>query len=124
MGEAQIVSDVQLAVSRIVQWERDVREALLRGQTRMRTLDRVHRALGTIERCQILTSEEALNCLSAIRFGIQQGILDGIQVADLNKALLLTQPAHLQRFTKERLDAAARDQRRAALLRNILGCEP
>jgi protein arginine kinase len=123
-SEAQIVGDVQLAVSRLVQWERDFREALLRDQSRLRTLDRVHRALGTIERCQILTSEEALNCLSAIRFGVQQGLLEGIAIANVNKALLLTQPAHLQRFTKERLDAAGRDQRRAALLRNILGCEP
>ena len=33
-----------LAVGRIVQWEREVREALLRGSARMRTLDKVHRA--------------------------------------------------------------------------------
>lgn len=123
-SENQIASDVFLAVSRIVQWEREVRDALLRGSSRMRTLDRIHRALGVIERAQILTSEETLNCLSALRFGVQQGVLDGITVADLNRALLLSQPAHLQRFARERLDTGARDQRRASLLRQILGCEP
>lgn len=122
--EPQLQSDVHLAVSRIVQWEREVRDALLRGSSRPRTLDRVHRALGTLERAQILSSEEALGCLSALRFGIHHGLVDGFDIPSLNKALLLSQPAHLQRFTQERLDPEERDQRRAKLLREVLGCEP
>jgi len=46
-SEQQILADVQLAVSRVEQWEREVRDALLRGAARPRTLDRIHRALGT-----------------------------------------------------------------------------
>ncbi len=123
-SEQQILGDVQLAVGRIVQWEREVREALLRGTARPRTLDRVHRALGTLERAQILTSEEALNCLSALRLGVHHGLVDGFDIPSLNKAMLLSQPAHLQRYTQERLDPEQRDQRRARLLRQVLGCEP
>lgn len=123
-SEQQIQSDVQLAVSRIVQWEREVRQALLRGPARNRTLDRVHRALGTLERAQILTSEEALNCLSALRLGIHHGLVEGFDIAAVNKALLLSQPGHLQRHLNERLDPEERDLRRARLLRQVLGCEP
>jgi protein arginine kinase len=123
-AETQILADVALAVGRIVQWEREVREALLRGTARIRTLDRIHRALGTLERAQILSSEEALNCLSAIRFGIHTGVLDGFEVAQVNQALLLSQPGHLQRHTKERLTADDRDVRRAHLVRELLGCDP
>ncbi len=119
-SETQIAADVALAVSRFVVWEREVREALLRGPARIRTLDRIHRALGTIERARILTSEEALGCLSALRFGIQQGVLEGIAMTDLNRALLLTQPGHLQRFAQQTLDPAARDEHRAGFLRQIL----
>lgn len=122
--EQQILADVQLAVGRIVQWEREVRGALLRGSARVRTLDRVHRALGTLERAQILTSEEAMGCLSAIRFGIETKLLSGFNVSDANKALLLCQPGHLQKHTRERLQAEARDQRRAQVLREVLGCAP
>lgn len=123
-SEQQILGDVSLAVSRIVQWEREVRDALLRGSARVRTLDRIHRALGTLERAQILSSEEALNCLSALRLGIEQRVVDGFDIQDLNKALLLSQPGHLQRFTKTRLEPEERDQRRAVLLRETLGCAP
>jgi protein arginine kinase len=123
-SEQTIIADVQRAVGSIVQWEREVRDALLRGTARNRTLDRVHRALGTIERAQILSSEEALNCLSALRLGVHQGLLEGFDVPSINKALLLSQPAHLQRHTRERLTAEERDLRRARLLRQVLGCEP
>jgi protein arginine kinase len=122
--EMQIQADVFLAVSRIVQWERDVREALLRGSTRTRTMDRIHRALGVLERAQILSSEEALGCLSALRFGAEEELLEGFEVADINRALLLSQPGHLQRHTREKLQPEERDQRRAQLLREVLGCVP
>lgn len=122
--ETTIQSEVLLAVGRIVQWEREVRSALLRGSARMKTLDRVHRALGTLERAQILTSEEALGCLSAVRFGIEEDLLDGFQIPAVNRALLLSQPGHLQRHSKELLKPDERDQRRAQLLREVLGCQP
>ncbi|MFK7741082.1 MAG: ATP--guanido phosphotransferase [Planctomycetota bacterium] len=122
--EKQIRDDVMLAVGRIVQWEREVREALLRGSARIRTLDRVHRALGTLERAQILTSEEALGCLSALRFGVHTGLVDGFRHEAVNQALLLSQPAHLQRYTRQTLTPEERDQRRAQLLRDLLGCAP
>ena len=122
--EAQIRSDVLLAVSRFVQWEREVRQALLSASARVRTLDRVHRALGTIEHAQILTSEESLGCLSALRFGLQEELVDGFEIAAINRALLLSQPGHLQRHTRELLKPEERDQRRAQLLRDVLGCAP
>lgn len=118
--EQQILDDVKLAVGRLVTWEREVREALLRGGARLRTLDRVHRALGTIERAQILSSEESLGCLSALRFGIEEKVLSGFTVGDVNRALLMSQPGHLQRDSKQRLDPEERDERRAKLLREVL----
>lgn len=122
--EGRIREDVMLAVGRIVQWEQEVREALLRGSARMKTLDRVHRALGTLERAQILSSEEALGCLSALRFGVHTGLVDGFDPQNVNRALLLSQPAHLQCYTRESLRSEERDQRRAQLLRELLGCTP
>ncbi len=122
--ERQIREDVLMAVTRIVEWEQEVREALLRGSARVKTLDRVHRALGTLERAQILTSEEALGTLSALRFGVCTGIVDGFEAHAVNQALLLSQPAHLQRYTRQTLSPEERDQRRAQLLRELLGCSP
>lgn len=123
-SEEQILQDVAVAVERLVAWEREVRGALLAGEPRTRTLDRIFRALGTLERAYELTSDEAMNCLSAVRFGVQQGLLPELDLHQVNQAQLLSQPAHLQRLCREKLTPAERDQRRAALVRRIFATRP
>ncbi len=123
-AEQQIARDVRQAVEALVRWERRVREALLRGEPRLRTLDRVFRALGTLQNARVLTTDEALSCLSAVRFGVQQGILPAPSLAALNAALLLSQPAHLQRLCERPLEAGERDEKRAALMRRFLSGNP
>jgi protein arginine kinase len=120
-SETQILQDVSAAVTRIVEWEREVREALMKGRARLRTLDKLHRAMGTLERAHILNSEESLTCLSAVRFGVQQGLFGSLTIQQLNRALLLSQPAHLQRLSNEVLGPDERDERRAMLVRELLG---
>jgi protein arginine kinase len=59
--EDQLRDDVRAAVTQLVQWERKVREALLRGDSRARTLDRVGRALGVLQNAHLLNSDECAN---------------------------------------------------------------
>lgn len=120
-SEEQILGDVGSAVERIIDWEREIREALTSGDKMAQTEDRVHRSLGTLERARILTSEEALTCLSAVRFGLQQGLLEHLTLDQINRALLLSQPAHLQRLCHATLSPGERDLRRATLIRQALG---
>lgn len=119
-SERQVLADVHAAVGRLITWEREVRQALLTGDSRARTLDRIHRSLGTLEQARILSSEECLSCLSAVRFGVEQGILEHLTIDHLNRILLMSQPGHLQRSAERELDATERDVRRAELVREIL----
>ncbi len=119
-SEQQILDDVRSAVTRLLEWERKVRGALLSGETRNRTEDRVFRAVGTLRHARILASEECLTCLSAVRFGVQQHLITGLSTKDLNRILLLTQPAHMQRDSEAEIDANERDLRRAHLVREIM----
>lgn len=122
-SEATILSDVSRAVHRLVEWERGLREAMLSGEQRLHWLDRVFRALGTLERARILNSEEALTALSAVRFGVQQGLMPNLTIQQLNRALLYSQPGHLQRISTQKLGPTQRDGKRAGLIRRILGKE-
>ena len=119
-AEAEIVADVRRAVERLIAAEREVRAALLKGDKRNRTLDRIFRNLGTLERARILTTEEALSCLSALRFGVEQGLIDEVPMTRINAALLLSQPAHLQRLHGRSMTSDERDEKRAALMRRIV----
>lgn len=117
--EEQLRDDVRAAVGQLVLWERRVRDALLRGDSRARTLDRVFRSLGTLKSARLLTSDECARCLSAIRFGIQQGLVTGIGYPELHRALLLTQRGHLQRQFEDAEAPLKRDQRRADMVRDV-----
>ncbi len=119
-SEASLVEDVRIAVAQIVSWERGIRQALLAGERRSRTLDRVWRALGTLQSARILSTEECLTGLSAVRFGVQQGIITDLGLTDLNRLLLMTQPGHLQRLRGAPLEPGDRDTLRAALVRSVL----
>lgn len=119
-SEEQIMADVGEAVNRILSWEREVRDALMEGDARTRTLDRIFRSLGNLERARILTSEEALNFLSGVRFGVEKGLISGLTIQKVNRAVLLSQPAHLQRVYHQKLSPAERDERRATLIRKLL----
>lgn len=119
-SEHALVEDVAVAVGRLIAWERRVREALLDGDRRARSLDRVWRALGTLQSARILSSEECLNGLSSVRFGVQQGLLTDLDLPVLNRLLLLTQPAHLQRLRGQPMEPAERDALRASLVRSVL----
>jgi protein arginine kinase len=120
-SEAQIVDDVAQAVQRFVVWERKVRQALFEGERRIQTVDKIYRALGTLRAARILTSEECLNSLSAVRLGVHQGMIPELSTNSLNQILLLSQPAHLQDLFQQKLAPHERDQRRASLVRKILG---
>ena len=122
LGKAERVirKDVHEAVKFLIDSERTVRDALVEGESRGQTLDRVHRALGTLENARILSSEECLSCLSAIRFGVDQGVVDGVSLHALNRILLHAQPGHLQLRAESALDATERDLLRAELVREIL----
>jgi len=122
-SEQEIVADVHNAVSSLVAWERKVRDALLKGDPRERTLDRIFRSLGTLERARILSTEEVLTCLSAVRFGVEQKIVTDIGLKEVSAALLAAQPAHLQRMCSQSMTADERDERRANLMRKVLGRE-
>ena len=58
---------------------------------------------------------------TAVRFGIQQGLIDDMTMEQVNTALLISQPAHLQRLFGTELTPVERDQRRAGLMRQVLG---
>ena len=61
-----------------------------------------------------------MNLLSAVRLGIAIGIIDFIEIPLINEILLLSQPAHLQKYYSEEMSADRRDFVRAEMVREKL----
>jgi protein arginine kinase len=117
--EDSILRTVQRLVLKIMEFERGVRDKMM-ATGRLGLEDRIWRALGTLRYARLLSSEEALKHLSAIRMGCALKLLPEIALADMNELIITTQPGHLQVLKSRALGAEERDQVRAQILRDRL----
>ncbi len=115
-SEAEIIRRLLQVVAELVEHERNARRRLIEGGSHG-LRDHIGRALGVLNYAHLLPSAEALDCLSGLRLGVEMDMLSGIHAATINEMVMMTQPAHLQKVSGKRLDAAERDQLRAQLIR-------
>jgi protein arginine kinase len=117
--EETLVQDVRDLIPQVIHYERSARKELL-AKRRSPLEDRVWRSLGTLSSARRISSEEALDCLSSVRMGINMELIRGLPLTAINELFLYSQPAHLQKREGRPLDAAARDLARASFIRTRL----
>jgi protein arginine kinase len=118
-SEADLITEVQDVVLRIINWERRVRELMLRDN-RSQIHDQVARAFGTLTSARTISSEETMHWLSLVRMGSKLELIPSIQAATINELFIHTQPAHLQKLHGEALETDRRNLARADYLRKRL----
>ena len=119
--ETDVIDRLQRVVPQFIQYERKVREALLVSD-RAALEDKCWRAYAAMRAARTITSEETLEMLSAVRLGVNLGLLpERLTIQTVNELFIVSQPAHLQRLSTGPIDPKARDVARATLLRTKLG---
>jgi protein arginine kinase len=123
-SEVHLLDDLRSLVPRIIEFERKVREALLREQ-RAALRDRVSRSIGLLRTARAMQTEAALAHLSNIRLGRQVGLAPETSMELLNQLGVQVQKGHIQALTQtapqdELLEASTRDRLRASYLRRCL----
>jgi len=116
-SEEDILGDLEKIISKIIVHERNGRRVLLERQL-LRIEDQIYRALGILNNARLITSEETIDLLSALRMGVDLKVLETITRGTVNQLFLYTQPAHLQKLAGSALDATKRDALRAKLIRD------
>lgn len=119
-SEQSIIDDFRHAViPRIVRFEEQARSELV--DKKLSALDdKIFRAMGLLQNARLISSNEALQCLSHIRMGLHCGRLRSVNLQTVNELFLQTQPAHLQKLQGERLSGEQRSVARAELIRTRL----
>lgn len=123
-SEETLVSDLEALVSKIIAFERRLRQMLLEEQ-QAALRDRVSRSIGLLRTARAMPTEAALAHLSHIRLGAQLGMLEGPSRELLNALVIHVQKAHVQALFQEHageglLETSERDRLRATLLRQRL----
>lgn len=118
-SENDIAESLQKITRQILEFENQARDQLL-SQAGDEIADKIWRAFGILRHARVLTSEEVMNLLSAVRLGVALKILDGVKLETINRMLMLCQPAHLQKLHGAALETGDRDVARANLVREML----
>jgi protein arginine kinase len=117
--EEDIVDSVQRFTNQIIDFERKARETLL-SEARHQIEDKIWRAYGLLQNARVLSSQELMSLISAVRLGVSLEIITTVSIATLNALMVLMQPAHLQKLFQREMDTNERDIRRAELVREKL----
>ena len=119
-SEEDIVESLERVTQQIIEYEENARKRLF-NEAKDQIEDKIWRAYGILRYARALTSEEVLNMLSAIRLGMGMGVITTVSLSQINEVLALSQPAHLQKYFKKRMEPGERDRVRAELVRSKLG---
>lgn len=121
MGEKEekIIERVRNVAGEVTVHEKNARAKLMEKSGRF-VLDQIIRALALLQNARLMSSGEALDLLSGLRFGIECGIIRNLGMDRVSELTLLTQPGHLQKLARRKLTVSARDETRADMLREAL----
>ena len=118
-SEEDIIGNIERIIKQIIGHEQSARESLL-SQNRNLLEDRIWRAYGTLKNAHIITSNETIDLLSLVRLGIDLKLIKEANQALINELFVITQPAHLQKLEKKKLNPNQRDVKRAQIVREKL----
>lgn len=121
--EDEVLAHIERITREIIEQEAASRQRLI-DEAADQIEDKVWRAFGILKHARVLTSDEVMNLLSALRFGHAMKIIDFLDAALINEILLLSQPAHLQKFYGREMDHNRRDFVRAQMVREKLRSLP
>lgn len=117
--ETEILNQISRVTHEIIEKEAAARQRLIDEAADM-IEDKIWRAYGILKHARVLTSDEVMNLLSAVRLGHAMKIIDFLDISLVNEILLLSQPAHLQKYYGKEMDNNRRDFVRAQMVREKL----
>jgi protein arginine kinase len=117
--ESEIIDNLTSVIPQIIKYERKVRTTLLQMK-RLVLEDKIWRAVGVLRNARSIASEETLELLSLVRLGVNMGLVKDISISTVNELFVLSQPAHLQKVEKAKLNSHERDAARAQYIRERL----
>jgi len=119
ISEQEIIENILKVIRQVITYERNQRRYLINHSLKD-VEDKVFRAYGALTHARIISSKETIGHLSTLRMGVDLGILDINYRKKVNKLMILTQPANLQKNLDRILSPAERDEERATIIRKTL----
>jgi protein arginine kinase len=118
-SEEDVAYTLERVGAQLADLELAARETLRRELGR-RLLDEVHRAHGVLTSARLISAGEVMERCSVLRLGVGLGLIEDVDLAVVNRLLVLTQPGHVAYARGGGASAGEPDAARADLVRRAL----
>jgi len=119
LTEEEMIDNIERIINQVISREEATCKNIM-VKNKEDLVDRVWRAYGTLKSARIITSNETITLLSAIRLGVDLGVVKNLDRKMVNELFMLIQPAHLQKLEGKVLSSRQRDMKRAEIVRERL----
>lgn len=117
LSEDELLRKIESVAGRIAEDELRARDSLLNARRDALT-DKILRSLGILKYAHMISGKEFLDCYAYVRLGISLGLIDSVQLTELDRLLYEAMPAHLIAKNKDAAsDTALRDKLRAEAIK-------
>lgn len=118
VSEQETVEKLKQVIDEVVQQEREMSRSIY-SSGKLQFEDKVMRSFGILTNARLISSGEAMNLISDVRWGINLGIIKNINLEALSELLYATLPAGMVK-SFNLTDPTERDLKRAQLCREKL----
>jgi protein arginine kinase len=119
LKENEIIKELEMVGNLLIDEEERAREELML-HSRQRIEDQILRAYGILTNARIVSTLEAIDLLSKVRFGIEIGIFSKIGYDTINRLMLIIQSAYIQLLKNKNMNENERDIARAKIIQELL----
>ena len=118
MTEKEIVQNLENITKKVIEQERLARKYLAKNTDDLE--DKIYRSYGILTNARKISSDECDNLLSDIKLGTDLGIITELNDSKVQKLILYTKPASMQKFLKKKMDSTERDTKRREVIKQII----
>lgn len=118
ISEKDIIENLKVVTEKLMEQERNARKFLAKDSIELE--DTVYRSYGILKECRKITLDEAQELISNIKLGTDLGVLTELNDSQVQKLILYTKPANMQKFLGEQYERIERDIKRAEVIKQIL----
>ncbi len=117
LSEQEAIANLQSIAMQLIEQERASRKELAES---LEIQDTVSRSLAVLQSAKMMANEEFMQLISNVRFGVATGLIDPIDYGEINRLMVLVQPATLMFYSGKTLTPTERRCLRAEKIRDFL----
>lgn len=118
ISEETIINNLRVITDKITEQEREARKIL--GTNQIELEDMIYRRFGILTNARKLKWQEAIELMSDVKMGVDLGLIKELNDEKVSKIYFYINPANLQKYFGQNLEAYDRDIKRAEMIKQII----